>query len=100
MQAVDTRTFKQDPEIPTPDPKHPNRHPVYSDRKPNGEWAPGNSGRDGFKDEQDTSGARERRTRITIGRQKINSGGWPTTAAEPASGGSGTGAVANPDGRS
>ena len=42
----------------------PQPPPVYSDRKPNGEWAPGNSGRDGFKDEQDTSGARERRTRI------------------------------------
>lgn len=45
IQAVD---FKQaPPEEPTPEPTPGERHPEYEDRKPNGEWAPGNSGIDG-----------------------------------------------------
>ena len=48
IQAVDNHTWKQDPPTPTPStPDDPGRHPVYPDHKPNGQWAPANSGFDG-----------------------------------------------------
>jgi hypothetical protein len=51
IQAVDNRTWKQDPPTPAPgtpdNPGDSGRHPNYPDHKPNGQWAPANSGVDG-----------------------------------------------------
>jgi hypothetical protein len=49
IQFVD-HTFKQGPDQPG----DPGRHPDYPDHKPNGKWAPGNSGADGDAAANDT----------------------------------------------
>jgi hypothetical protein len=50
IQLVD---FKQSPGT-EPDPKDPDTHPDYPNRKPNGKWAPGNSGIDGDAEAEQT----------------------------------------------
>ena len=51
VQAVDYH-FKRDE--PKPDPNGDGRNPKFPDHKPNGEWAPGNSGVDGHAAAQST----------------------------------------------
>lgn len=51
VQAVDYQ-FKQDE--PKPNPNGDGRNPKFPDHKPNGEWAPGNSGVDGHAAAQNT----------------------------------------------
>ncbi|MBS4727527.1 hypothetical protein MSM1_03880 [Mycobacterium sp. SM1] len=62
------RTWKRDP---APGPDDPGRHPKYPDRKPNGEWAPGNSGVDGDLEAQRAFDDLEQQTGIPVDRQKI-----------------------------
>jgi hypothetical protein len=68
VHALD-HTFKKDP--PPQPPSDPGRHPNYPDHKPNGEWAPGNTGREGYPEEQRVFDQREQRTGIPIEREKI-----------------------------
>jgi uncharacterized protein YukE len=67
VQLVD-RTWKQDP---APNPNDPGRHPQYPNHKPDGTWARGNSGVEGYPEEQQAFNDREQRTGIPIERQKI-----------------------------
>jgi hypothetical protein len=75
IQPVDNRTFKQGP--PQPDPGTPDdpvggvdRHPIYPDHRPNGKWAPANSGADGDAAAQHTFDQMEQRG-IPVVRQEI-----------------------------
>jgi hypothetical protein len=65
IQFVD-HTFKQGPDQPG----DPGRHPDYPDHKPNGKWAPGNSGADGDAAAKNTFDNMERRG-IPLERQEI-----------------------------
>jgi hypothetical protein len=67
IQAVD-RTWKRDP---APNPNDPGTHPQFPDHKPDGTWARGNSGADGYPEEQQAFDDREKRTGIPIERQKV-----------------------------
>jgi hypothetical protein len=67
VHAVD-RTWKREP---APDPNDPGRHPEYPDHKPDGTWAQGNSGLEGYPEEQQAFDEREQVTGIPIDRQKI-----------------------------
>ena len=73
IQAVD-RTWKQDPATPTPgtpdNPGDNGRHPTYPDHKPNGQWAPGNTGVDGDAAMNQTFDEMEKRG-IPLIRQQI-----------------------------
>jgi hypothetical protein len=74
IQSVDNRTFKQGPQ---PDPGTPDdpvggvdRHPIYPDHRPNGRWAPANSGADGDAAAQHTFDQMEQRG-IPVVRQEV-----------------------------